>query len=304
MSSSCISCDSLRLSCRGSLPAFTPDFLGTVLDPQIRGGSLFKCLDCGLRFRYPAPTEAELTRYYGGLMSDNLWQHDSDREVWRELSRVLRQSPDRSVLDVGCFRGDWLDYLGQDWQRFGVELSVEAQKVAQSRGITILADSIDSLEVDGLQFGSITMIDVIEHLLRPMDALRKLVGRLKPGGQIGIFTGNTDAWSWRFAGLNYWYCSLPEHVAFFNSRWFNWAAPKLNCRVSTVRRLRYQPAPVRTRLDETLKNIAYVTYHRLESLPGMANVVSRLPVLNRIERWESCWWTSARDHILVVLTKD
>jgi 2-polyprenyl-3-methyl-5-hydroxy-6-metoxy-1,4-benzoquinol methylase len=283
---------------------FTPDFLGSKVARQVPASFLYECLDCSLRFRYPAPTEEELTDYYAELPSEDLWQHGPDREVWREIRKALERSPDRSVLDVGCFRGDLLAYLGKEWQRFGVELSDEARLVAESRGITILANSIESLSADGQQFGAITLIDVIEHLLCPMEALRKLLRRLQPGGQLVIFTGNTDAWSWRFAGLNYWYSGLPEHVAFFSPRWFQWAAPKLNCRLSTVRRLRYQPASVSTRLDETLKNIAYVAYHRLESLPGLVNVVSHIPVLNRIERWESCWWTSARDHVLVVLTKE
>ena len=300
----CIGCDSARLRCVGPLPVFTPDFLGSEGDSQVTASSLYECLDCGLRFRYPTPTEEQLTAYYGHLPSDELWQHGPDREVWREIRRVIQRSPDRSILDVGCFRGDLLDYLGKEWERFGVELSDEARLVAESRGITILANSIESLETDGQKFGSITLIDVIEHLLRPMEALRKLFVRLQPGGHLVVFTGNTDAWSWRFAGLNYWYSGMPEHIAFFSPRWFQWAAPRLNCRVSAIRFLRYQPASFVTRVDETLKNFAYVGYRRFESLAGSANLLSRLPVINRIGSWDSCWWTSARDHILVVLTKE
>ena len=304
MDYSCIACDSQRISCLGALPVFTQDFLGAPLDDQVDAGSMYRCLDCSLHFRAPAPSQEALADYYGGLSSDEWWQHEPDREVWREIKKVIARAPEHSVLDVGCFRGDLLDYLGNEWQRFGVEPSRHARLAAESRGIKIVGDSIESLPVTRQQFGAITLVDVMEHLLRPLDALRKLVSLVKPGGQIVIFTGNTDAWSWRFAGVHYWYSAMPEHVAFFNPKWFEWSAPKIKCRVSLVRQLRYQPTPIRTRLDEALKNIAYVTYRRLETSAAPVRVVSRLPVLNRIGNWESCWWTSARDHILVMLTKE
>jgi SAM-dependent methyltransferase len=304
MTYSCIACDSQNIFHLGVLPVFTRDFLGAPLDGQVEAGSMYRCLDCSLQFRAPAPSREALAKYYGGLSSDACWQHGPDREVWREIREVIQRAPERSILDVGCFRGDLLVYLGPEWERFGVEPSIGARDIAQSRGITIIADSIESLPDAGRQFGAITLVDVMEHLLRPLDALRKLVGLLKPGGQLVIFTGNTAAWSWRFAGLHYWYSAMPEHVAFFSPRWFEWAAAKLGCRVSLVHRLRYQPAKLGARLDETLKNVAYVTYRRLESLTAPAVVVSRLPILNRIGKWEGCWWTSARDHFLVVLTKE
>ena len=303
MAYSCIACDSQRISCLGALPLFTPDFLGAPLDCQVDAGSMYRCLDCSLHFRAPAPSPNELADYYGGLSSDKCWQHGPEREVWQEIQNVIQRAPQRSILDVGCFRGDLLNYLGNEWQRFGVEPSLAARFAAESRGVKIIGDSIESLPDTGQQFGAITLVDVIEHLLRPLDGLRKLASMLKPGGQLVIFTGNTDAWSWRFSGLNYWYSAMPEHVAFFSPKWFALAAPGLECQVSSVRRMCYQPAPFRTRLDETMKNIAYATYRRFESFAPPIRIVSRLPVLNRVSKWESCWWTSARDHILVVLTK-
>jgi SAM-dependent methyltransferase len=274
------------------------------LDGQVEAGSMYRCLDCSLQFRAPAPSQEALVKYYGGLSSEECWQHGPEREVWREIKKVIQHAPERSILDVGCFRGDLLNYLGKEWQRFGIEPSIDARDVAQARGIKIIADNIESLPDTEQQFGAITLVDVMEHLTRPLDALHKLAGLLKPGGQLVIFTGNTAAWSWRFAGLHYWYSAMPEHVAFFSPKWFAWATPKLRCRVSLVHRLRYQPAQFSTRLDEALKNVAYFSYRRLESLTAPNGVISRLPVLNRIGKWQSCWWTSARDHILVVLTKE
>ncbi|HYW69804.1 MAG TPA: class I SAM-dependent methyltransferase [Pyrinomonadaceae bacterium] len=304
MAISCIACDSADCALLGALPVFTEDFLGQPKSTPAEAGSMYRCRNCHLHFRFPAATAEVLAAYYRGLSSEDWWQHGSDREVWQEIKQDLRQLPEQTVLDVGCFRGDFLNFLGPEWQRFGIEPSSDARRAAESRGISIIGSTIESLPEDDQQFGAITLIDVIEHLPQPMRALDKLQARLQPGGKLIIFTGNTGAWSWRLAGVNYWYSGMPEHVAFFCPEWFAWAAPKLRCRVSSSRLLRYEPAGLRTRIDEALKNIAFVTYRRFVQFPGLEKVMTRLPVIKQIGRWESCWWTSARDHMLVVLTKE
>lgn len=301
---SCIACESRHLTCLGPLPVFTTDFLGQPLNAGVTPGSLYQCHNCTLSFRAPAPTEEELRRYYSGLPGQDWWQYEAEREVWRYIKQSLETVPEKSVLDVGCFRGDLLNYLGSGWQRYGVEPSVDARKMAEARGVQIIGESIETLQDEQQRFGAITLIDVIEHLPRPLEALQKLLKLLEPGGRLVIFTGTTDAPSWRFAKTHYWYSAMPEHVAFFRPTWFRWAASPLHCRVTSVRRLPYQPAPLRTRLDEGLKNVAYISYQRLAAWPAFSAVLSRLPVIQRIGVWKGCWWTSARDHILVVLTKN
>ncbi|MDQ5844095.1 MAG: methyltransferase domain-containing protein, partial [Acidobacteriota bacterium] len=194
------------------------------------------------------------------------------------------------------------NYLGEGWERFGVEPSSDARRVAEARGIEVIGSSVEGLALSDQRFGAITLVDVIEHLPRPLEALQKLTSMLRPGGLLVIFTGNTAALSWRFAGIHYWYSAMPEHVAFFQPAWFRWAAPKMNCRVSSITRLRYEPAALARRLDETLKNVAYVTYQRLAN-SGFGAILPRLPVLGRIGKWNGAWWTTARDHILVTLVK-
>ncbi|HEY5884268.1 MAG TPA: class I SAM-dependent methyltransferase, partial [Pyrinomonadaceae bacterium] len=242
MAIACIACDSQRVALVGPLPVFTPE--NAAAGSQLTVGSMYRCLDCSLQFRSPAATEAELATYYSALSSDDWWQTDEEREVWREIKAALHRAPGRSVLDVGCFRGDLLSYLGPDWERYGVELSIDARSVAESRGIKIIGSSVEGLEPSDQRFDAITLVDVVEHLPRPLASLQKLAGMLKPAGLLVIFTGNTEAWSWRFAGTNYWYSAMPEHVAFFGPDWFRWAAAKLDCRVSSIRRMRYQPAPL------------------------------------------------------------
>ena len=303
MSTSCIACGSQETVLIGSLPVYTPDFLGRSIDSGFDTGSLYRCLNCTLRFRFPQPTAEQLLSYYAGLSESEWWQHGTAREVWAHVKKEVATLPQTSVLDVGCFRGDLLSYLGRGFNRFGVEPSASARDEAQSRGITIIGDSIESLRGERRTFGAITMIDVLEHLPMPLDSLSVLVRLLVPGGKLIVFTGDTNALSWRIANLHYWYSALPEHVAFFRVSWFRWAALTLNCDISSYKRLAYQPSSLRVRLDESIKNLIFEFYHRLEKRPAVKAILPRVPLLSRVGQWQSCWWTSARDHLLVTLMK-
>ena len=299
----CPACDSRGTEALGPLPDFTPEDSA----PQLGGGGspsrLYRCRDCELRFRDPMPAGEELKSYYGSLASEGWWRYEEEREVWRHVRAAVERAPERTVLDVGCFRGDLLAFLGDGWERFGVEPSRDARRVAESRGVKVVGETVESLDDSALRFGAITMIDVIEHLPRPLDSLRKLAGMLRPGGRLVVFTGATDAPSWRFAGTRYWYSAMPEHVAFFRPSWFRWAAPRLGCAVESVRRLPFRPAPLRERADEALKNVAYVSVKRLAQVPLVGAAVRRMPFVGRIDGWAGSWWTTARDHALVTLVR-
>lgn len=303
MKTHCIACESPNVDRLGPLPAFPKDFLGVPLNGDLKAGCLYRCRNCTLRFRVPTPTAEQLMKYYSHLPTEQLWRHEPDRIVWRRIVQILETCPEKSILDVGCFRGDFLKSLGEGWRRFGIEPSADARREAGSNGITIIGNNVETVDSDAFQFGAIILTDVIEHLTRPFEALHKLSRMLKPGGKLIIFTGNVDALSWRFSGLEYWYSALPEHVAFFSAAWFIWAAPKLNGTVRLLQRMSSSHTTILDRLDESLKNIAYVIYHRLNALPPFAAVLPKIPVIQRIAKWTNCWWTSAKDHILVALTK-
>lgn len=299
----CIACAGTHLKNLGPLPIFTPDLFGRPREGQCTLGAMYVCQDCSLRFRWPMPTTDELQDYYRCQSTEERWQYEGERSVWKSLRRLLESSPERSVLDVGCFRGDLLENLGPGWARFGVEPSPIASQEARKRGVEILGTTAEDFEAPGRRFGAITLVDVMEHLPKPVECLEKLADMLLPGGNLVIFTGSTDAWSWRFAGLRYWYSALPEHVAFFSPYWFRWVAPRLGCELRSVERMAHRPSSWLARSDEALKNIAYTTYHRMGGVPVLGPTLQRLPGFSRVARWDGCWWTTARDHVLVALTR-
>ncbi len=135
-----------------------------------------------------------------------------------------------TVLDVGCFRGDFLRRLPASVKKFGIEPSREAQQMLSGLGIQLLGETIDSTTAPDARFDFIYLMDVAEHLPNPLADIQKLARWLKPGGKLIITTGDSDALPWRLSRLSYWYY-LPQHLSFCNRRWFAWAAKESGLRL-------------------------------------------------------------------------
>jgi len=178
----CIACDSQETTLVGKLPVFTPDYLDQSWAETVDAGFLYRCEQCSLLFRWPMPSPEALLIYYRGLDKDERWHVDSEREVWTYVGNELADVPIPSVLDVGCFRGNMLRQIGSELSCFGVEPSPSARRESEAHGITIIGDSIDSLRSEKRRFGAITLIDVAEHLPRPLERDPRGLRRAAPAG--------------------------------------------------------------------------------------------------------------------------
>lgn len=284
------------------LPSMPPELREGWEAVAVEQAILWQCQCCRLRFRTPLPSPGQLLQQYQRIESNGHWDH-GERSVWRDILRDLGDPPSGSVLDVGCFRGDFLSWLPATIRKFGIEPSDSAAATARSRGVEIVARSIDDLQDLTPRFTAVTLIDVIEHLPMPLESLRLLAQTVLDGGRLILFTGNTAAWPWRIGGRHYWYSRLPDHVAFFRREWFEWAAPRLGCRVLRATRLAHRPAKLGTRVREVAANLSFFAYRRLADSTPWDPWLSRLPLVRKVADWRMAWWTSATDHILVVMEK-
>ena len=211
------------------------------------------------------------------------------------------------MLDVGCFDGQFLRYLGEDYDRYGVEVHSGAAERARSFGIDIIAADFAELAAIDQKFDFTVNMDVIEHTHDPLGFLKLLADRTTEGGFVIVSTGNSDAPTWKFMGTRYWYCANAEHLSFINPTWCEFAARSLGLTVDTVFRFSHAD------LNQTLKQTAFFTRQ------GAANVVFKyLPqVWGRLRPATGCYgprslkercespppWTSAKDHIFVAFQK-
>jgi len=91
-----------------------------------------------------------------------------------------------SVLDIGCARGTLLEVIAPcATTRTGVDLSAVAIEAAQKRrpdAVLTVADVQEALPFVDASFNTIFMLDVLEHLERPLDALGGQVAGVRQRG--------------------------------------------------------------------------------------------------------------------------
>jgi SAM-dependent methyltransferase len=193
-----------------------------------RSFSLAHCLDCRFSFVTDPWTEYEAIyseAYYHGRGADPHVDYVFELEhpettvrsyEWRGLLRAVRSLAPVGArtrwLDFGCGNGGlvrWAREHGVD-NVVGHETGWIASR-AQARGIPML--SAADLARESSTFDLITAIEVLEHVVDPIDVLRQIAQLLKPGGVLFLTTGNANPYRNR---LPEWRYVIPEiHVSFF-----------------------------------------------------------------------------------------
>jgi 2-polyprenyl-3-methyl-5-hydroxy-6-metoxy-1,4-benzoquinol methylase len=99
------------------------------------------------------------------------------------------------VLDVGAGVGAVARFLaGRGCQVWAIEIDREAARQAERWCVRVVNADLETLDVDA-EFGdacfdTILCLDVLEHLKDPVGALRRVLRRLAPGGQVVISLPN------------------------------------------------------------------------------------------------------------------
>jgi 2-polyprenyl-3-methyl-5-hydroxy-6-metoxy-1,4-benzoquinol methylase len=303
MNVACPSCKSVATHSIGAIPQ-TDVFAGNVLPGPLPSGALYCCCECYLHFRYPRLSKECLDELYRKSNTNN-WQYEpKGRKDWKIAAKWLDESLGQGrILDVGCFDGGFLAYLGENYQRSGIEIYPEAVRRAEEKGIRVIGRDFSNLEKLDEEYDAVVTMDVIEHVLNPHFFLRSLAVAARPGGLIIISTGNTDALSWKIMGSRYWYCTIAEHISFINPRWCKQAAQCVGLKLELMTTFSHSDAALPHRLVECAKNFFY----RLS--PASAAWLRRWGLGGKEAKrheslaWHPPCWISARDHFITLFRK-
>lgn len=135
---------------------------------------------------------------------------------YRRLKKYLGREP-RSVLEIGCGDGRFLIFLERKLNArcrlVGLDMEVSDIELGYGSRVELVRGSIGDM-TPGRKFDAVVMYDVVEHLARPVAALKKIRSCLEQDGVLVIKTPNWNS-LWRFVFPRHWGgLQIPRHQLF------------------------------------------------------------------------------------------
>jgi SAM-dependent methyltransferase len=215
-----------------------PDELACATAPLARYDAVVRCLDCGLLYTSPRPSDEDLAAGYTAVADQEFLGERRARELtyrrllksldrYATLHRVIdpvaggrrKREGGLKLLDAGCAMGFFLNQARADgWDVEGIDPSRWAAGYARREfGLTVHNAPLASVELQPASYDVITLWDVVEHLPHPVTDLAHLAKALKPGGLFALSTHSIGSLSARVLGPRYPFL-MAMHVTHFNRR--------------------------------------------------------------------------------------
>ena len=186
---------------------------------------IYECRKCSAQFIRPIPSPEELNQFYDQLYRGGsaertkaLTNPAADKRYWQRQWAIIKgligNDNGGKVLDIGCGGGHFLDNGGVGWEKYGIELSEEARRVAKGKGIAAF-ETLEKAAFPEEFFDVVTMFAVIEHLPDPNAVVEELIRVLKRDGLFVIMTGDAKSLKAKIRGTNWHMYRPPEHLYFF-----------------------------------------------------------------------------------------
>jgi 2-polyprenyl-3-methyl-5-hydroxy-6-metoxy-1,4-benzoquinol methylase len=156
---------------------------------------------------------------YAGLETNGRKQRYVYLNFENKLEQIEKRTGRRGkLLDVGCSFGFFLDAARQrGWSVEGIDISAYAAKYASSRfSLSVQNAAVTDARVPPQAFDVITMWEVIEHLPKPVEALRHLSQFLTDDGIMVFGTPNVASYLAMVQGKRWRNWEPPAHLLYFS----------------------------------------------------------------------------------------
>jgi 2-polyprenyl-3-methyl-5-hydroxy-6-metoxy-1,4-benzoquinol methylase len=180
-----------------------------------------RCLGCGLVYVSPRLDAEALHRHYNSGESSRIEYYlDVEAADRRSFAEVLDRAerlipPGGDLLDIGPNVGTCL-VVARDrgWRVHGIEINAEAARYCrETRGLDVIAGTLEPETYPPGRFDVVLMGDVIEHVASPADLMRTVARILRPGGSVLISTPDIGGWAARLLQVK-----PVEHIYYFDAR--------------------------------------------------------------------------------------
>ncbi len=183
---------------------------------------LVRCHRCEFVYENPRCKEEIIRDAYTSSPNDSFddQHHFRVRNFQKTFERIRRRLPKGrlSILDVGTAGGAFLEAMsGLGHQTLGIEANHFLAEKTRGRGLDVIQGTIEEVALPEASFDVICFWDVLEHLARPKEVLKRVQPLLKVGGSLLISFPNHGTWQARVAGKHFLW--IPSgHLHHFNAR--------------------------------------------------------------------------------------
>lgn len=244
---------------------------------------LLQCEECQLVFSLPRPTQSELAEFYCSPKYRNNYTKSTmsgmffAQKRYQQLIEILSvKKPDilekntPKLLDVACGDGDFAYVAAQKgWKVSATEISSNNRYIdvddRDSKIMFYYGDFV-SLNIPETEYDLITCYHFIEHLVDPLNTLRKIRKLLKPKGIALFETPNIGGLPAKVKKGKWSQIKPPEHVTYFNPNSLNSALIQSGFSHTDL----YTLSPLEIKFVDqapiTIQRIVYSLYDTLSSL--------------------------------------
>lgn len=175
---------------------------------------LYRCKVCGFVSQFPGPGNYTIVTEYNDMYSLDFlktgqeFMYPKRRRVLQDIvDRITKYQATGKILDIGCGDGHFL-YLSskKGFNCYGVEESKKLSSYASTKsGAKIIQGAYNKSMFPENFFDIISLIQVLEHIPTPIDALETVKYHLRPKGIMIIEVPSINApnfLAYRFTRMN------------------------------------------------------------------------------------------------------
>lgn len=183
---------------------------------------LSRCMYCTHIFANPCPSPNFIHSLYSKI-EDPLYQEEArgrSKNFLRIISFLEKIHPTKGVLfDVGAATGILLSIaLRRGWKPEGIEASAWAVRIAQEKyNLKIHEGYFEKADLPQNYYTAVTMVDFIEHVPNPFEAVAKANEILAPEGTLCIVTPDVNSLAAKITRGKWWHFR-PAHLGYFSSK--------------------------------------------------------------------------------------
>jgi len=148
--------------------------------------------------------EKEMKEFYNKspLYLDQLRQHDQKSfKYYIELISKYVESG-KTILDAGCGTGLSTQLIAnRGYIAIGIDISSLFLKNAQNENIPYIVGDVTRMSFKDESFDAVASIELLEHVVKPQDALNEMKRILKKGGKLIIHAPNLFSPIWQLKSI-------------------------------------------------------------------------------------------------------